>query len=144
MGKRRRASSNGEAAGEALSVPTGSAASIGLRDVARAAGISTATVSRAINRPEVVSEELRERVAMAAATGLGAGRSRTRAHDATLPDGRRRVPGALGRATSRAPRRRSRPNCCRRATRCSSPARTTIPTRSCGRSASSSSGASTG
>jgi LacI family transcriptional regulator len=36
---------------------------IGLRDVARAAGVSTATVSRAINQPEVVSEELRNRIA---------------------------------------------------------------------------------
>ena len=37
---------------------------IGLRHVARAAGVSTATVSRAINRPEVVSADLRERVAL--------------------------------------------------------------------------------
>src|SRR5215472_14770733 len=37
--------------------------SIGLRDVARAAGVSTATVSRAINRPDVVSPDLRERIA---------------------------------------------------------------------------------
>jgi LacI family transcriptional regulator len=36
---------------------------IGLRDVARVAGVSTATVSRAMNNPETVSEELRERVA---------------------------------------------------------------------------------
>ena len=34
-----------------------------LRDVARVAGVSTATVSRAMNSPDVVSEELRARVA---------------------------------------------------------------------------------
>lgn len=37
--------------------------SVGLREVARAAGVSTATVSRAINRPDVVSPDLRERIA---------------------------------------------------------------------------------
>jgi LacI family transcriptional regulator, galactose operon repressor len=37
--------------------------SVGLRDVARVAGVSTATVSRAMNSPETVSEELRARVA---------------------------------------------------------------------------------
>jgi LacI family transcriptional regulator len=36
---------------------------IGLRDVAAVAGVSTATVSRAINSPGLVSPELRERVA---------------------------------------------------------------------------------
>jgi len=36
---------------------------IGLRDVARVAGVSTATVSRAMNNPAAVSEELRDRIA---------------------------------------------------------------------------------
>jgi LacI family transcriptional regulator len=36
--------------------------SIGLRDVARVAGVSTATVSRAMNDPRLVSEELRTRI----------------------------------------------------------------------------------
>lgn len=38
---------------------------VGLRDVALAAGVSTATVSRAINRPQTVSPELRQRIAVA-------------------------------------------------------------------------------
>lgn len=39
--------------------------SVGLRDVAKAAGVSTATVSRAMNSPGLVSPELRDRVAAA-------------------------------------------------------------------------------
>jgi LacI family transcriptional regulator len=61
--------------------------SIGLRQVAQVAGVSTATVSRVINRPEVVSADLRERVELAvkqlgwvpdgAARALTTGRSHT-------------------------------------------------------------------
>jgi LacI family transcriptional regulator len=65
--------------GDRLSMPNGRKsaalsravpAAIGLRDVAKAAGVSTATVSRAMNMPEVVSPELRERIA-AVARDLG-------------------------------------------------------------------------
>jgi LacI family transcriptional regulator len=40
-----------------------SSRNIGLRDVARVAGVSTATVSRAMNNPDAVSEKLRARIA---------------------------------------------------------------------------------
>lgn len=38
------------------------ASGVGLRQVAKVAGVSTATVSRAINKPDAVSPELRERI----------------------------------------------------------------------------------
>ena len=44
---------------------TDSTQSIGIRDVARAANVSTATVSRALNRPDSVSEKLRDRITTA-------------------------------------------------------------------------------
>ncbi len=39
--------------------------SVGLRNVAQAAGVSTATVSRAINRPDAVSQQLRDKIDVA-------------------------------------------------------------------------------
>lgn len=48
---------------DAKPTPAKPAGNVGLRQVAKAAGVSTATVSRAINKPEVVSQELRERIA---------------------------------------------------------------------------------
>lgn len=59
--QRVRVGTNGGAEG----LPVGPGANVGLRQVAQAAGVSTATVSRAINRPEAVSVDLRERIAMA-------------------------------------------------------------------------------
>jgi len=43
--------------------PAASSRNVGLRDVARVAGVSTATVSRVMNSPDTVSEVLRARVA---------------------------------------------------------------------------------
>ena len=43
---------------------------VGLHEVARAAGVSAATVSRAISRPDMVNAETRERV-QAAVRSLG-------------------------------------------------------------------------
>jgi LacI family transcriptional regulator len=57
--RKRTADSKKDSPSDAQPAKTGN---VGLRDVARAAGVSTATVSRAINRPEVVSEELRTRI----------------------------------------------------------------------------------
>ncbi len=74
------------------------AAQVGLRQVARAAGVSTATVSRAINRPEVVSPAARERIARGdPAARLGAGRRGPRTDNGPLPHRRRGLPDALRR-----------------------------------------------
>ena len=56
--KRTRTSKTGTPTGTEIVART----SVGLRDVAKAAGVSTATVSRAINKPDIVSEELRLRI----------------------------------------------------------------------------------
>ncbi|MFF8842009.1 LacI family DNA-binding transcriptional regulator [Streptomyces sp. NPDC015127] len=49
---------------------------VGIKDVARRAGVSVGTVSNVINRPDMVAEETRERV-QAAITALGYVRSET-------------------------------------------------------------------
>jgi LacI family transcriptional regulator len=48
--------------GNGSPAPDGRERGVGLRQVAKAAGVSTATVSRAINNPEAVSQDLRERI----------------------------------------------------------------------------------
>jgi LacI family transcriptional regulator len=47
---------------EARSARGSARGTVGLREVAHAAGVSTATVSRAVNQPDSVSEELRTRI----------------------------------------------------------------------------------
>ena len=54
-GKQTKALSNGAPS-------DGRVRGVGLRQVAKAAGVSTATVSRAINNPDSVSQDLRERI----------------------------------------------------------------------------------
>jgi LacI family transcriptional regulator len=55
-------SSPGQAATQVAHAFTENRKPVGLRQVAAVAGVSTATVSRVINRPETVSEELRTRI----------------------------------------------------------------------------------
>ena len=65
----------------------------GLREVAQAAGVSTATVSRVINTPDKVSEDVRQRVQSAIAqlgwipnaTGRALASSRSRLMGLLLP-----------------------------------------------------------
>jgi LacI family transcriptional regulator len=61
MARAKKAGASAEPARKAAARPH----SVGLREVARAAGVSTATVSRAINQPDVVSSTLRKRIAIA-------------------------------------------------------------------------------
>jgi len=62
--------SGARGAGRRRRAPTGTSAPPRLEDVARLAGVSTATVSRAINRPDAVRPSLRESV-FAAVRSLG-------------------------------------------------------------------------
>lgn len=54
-----------QALAEAVAPASDARRGVGLRDVARTAGVSTATVSRAINSPDLVSADLRERIEVA-------------------------------------------------------------------------------
>lgn len=86
-GKSPAADKSGSASESQTRARKHSGASVRLRDVARYAGVSTASVSRTINSPHLVSDDLRERVSRAsqllnwvpngAAKALASLRSRT-------------------------------------------------------------------